>query len=130
MTDFSNGTAYQDLACPECGSPMELAFSDRFRYRNGSRRLFYRCYRFPECSGTHGAHPNGAPLGKPADKATRSLRVAVHEELDKRFPWKTKRGRIETSRWLEKNGFGSGHVSMMDAGECENALKILRGEVK
>jgi len=109
---------------------MEIVFSGRFRYRNGDRRLFYRCYRFPECDGTHGAHPNGAPLGKPANKETRALRREVHAELDKRFPWKSKTGRIKTGAWLRRNGFGDGHVAYMDAEACKSALKILRDDVK
>lgn len=128
--DFSNGTAYEDLACPECGSPMEIVFSNRFRYRNGTPRIFYRCYKHPECKGSHGAHPNGAPLGKPANKETRDLRRKLHEQLDKKFPWKFKRGRIQTGSWLKKNNFGDGHVAHMNADECRSALQILRDDVK
>lgn len=123
--DHSTGTKYEDLACPECGSPMELAFSDRFRYRDGRRRPFYRCYKWPECTGYHGAHPNGAPLGKPANKETRTLRSQVHAELNKLFPWKTKKGRRATNRWLLEHNFGDGHVGAMDAVECRTALSIL-----
>lgn len=125
MENHSTGTAYQDLLCPECGAPMEITFSNKYRYRNGSRRLFYRCYKFPECSGSHGAHPNGAPLGKPANKETRLLRREVHEKLNQLFPWKKKIGRIKTERWLKEKGFGEGHVAMMGPEECRAALKIL-----
>lgn len=105
---------------------MELVFHQTWKYRNGSRRIFYRCYKYPECSGFHGAHPNGAPLGKPGNKETRDLRKQVHAALDKVFPWKTKKGRKATNRWLKKNGFGEGHVANMEAKELRKALREIK----
>lgn len=128
--NYSDGIEHVDLSCPECGSPMELVWSDRYRYKDGKRRPFYRCYRSPECNGSHGAHPNGAPLGRPAGKDTRALRMKVHAELNKIFPWKKKTGKIKTSAWLKKRGFGDGHVANMSAGECRDALIILKKIVK
>lgn len=125
-TNYHEGIAHQDLACPECGSPMELAFSDRFFYRkSGQRRPYYRCYKYPECKGTHGAHPNGAPLGKPATHEVRQLRIRVHAALDRIYPWKTKKGRRATNKWLLEHGLGEGHVANMGAEECKRALEIL-----
>lgn len=123
-------TKHTDLECPECGSPMELCFSGKYRYKNGQRRPYYRCYKYPECSGSHGAHPDGTPLGKPATKETRMLRSELHAELDKKYPWNTKRGKMKTALWLRGNGFGEGHVSHMDAEQCKTALAILRDDVK
>lgn len=128
--NYSEGNEHVDLACPECGAPMELVWSDRYRYKDGRRRPFYRCYKSPECTGTHGAHPNGAPLGRPANKETRVLRMKVHAELDKIFPWKKKIGKVKTHRWLLERDFGGGHVANMSATECRDALIILKKKVK
>ncbi len=129
--NFSEGIAHKDLQCPECGAPMELLFSGKFRYKNGSRKPYYRCIHYPECSGSHGAHPNGAPLGHPADKETRDLRIVVHAELDRIFPARIMGGkerfkhrrREKIYSWLESKGFG--HVSSMNKEECRKVLKLI-----
>lgn len=73
----------QDLKCPECGAPMVLRQTQKFKWaKNGRGRLFYGCSKWPKCDGSHGAHPNGAPLGIPADKATKSARNAAHVAFD------------------------------------------------
>src|SRR3990167_394098 len=69
--------ASETLACPECGSPMRLR-----RSRFG---LFYGCPRYPACQGTHGAHPDGRPLGTPANADVKRLRSRAHELLEARF---------------------------------------------
>lgn len=68
--------------CGECGSPMVLKQSYRFP------SPFWSCSRFPECRGSHGAHPDGKPLGVPANKETKDWRIRAHDEFDK--IWKTK----------------------------------------
>lgn len=71
-----------DLICPECGSPMVLRTTEKFRYGDGKPRKFYGCSRWPKCQATHGAHPNGAPLGIPADKETKEWRIKAHDAFD------------------------------------------------
>ena len=102
---------------------MELVFNAKIRLKNGKKKPFYRCYRFPECTGTHGAHPDGTPMGHPGDARTRALRQKLHAELDKRFPWAMKKGRDATYAWLESNGYG--HIGDMTAEDCEVVLGIL-----
>lgn len=51
-----------DLVCPECGALMRL--------RKSRFGLFYGCTRYPYCKASHGAHPDGAPLGVPVNKAS------------------------------------------------------------
>jgi hypothetical protein len=67
-----------DLVCPECGAPMMLRYSRRYE------RPFYGCSRYErtKCPGTHGAHPNGEPLGIPADCATKAARHELHLVFD------------------------------------------------
>lgn len=77
-----------DLSCPSCGSNMTLKQS-RFG-------LFYACTAFPKCRATHGAHPDGKPLGKPADATTRQWRVRAHEAFDEL--WKGSKKRMSRGR--------------------------------
>jgi len=67
-------TRHAKLTCPECGKPMILRTS-----RFGP---FYGCTGWPDCECTHGAHPDGSPLGTPADRATREARTRAHEAFD------------------------------------------------
>ena len=62
------------LDCPECGGTMRLKPS---RYG-----LFFGCSNFPQCRATHGAHPDGRPLGTPAKLETKRARMAAHEIFD------------------------------------------------
>lgn len=62
------------IACGECGAPMVLR-SSRFG-------KFYGCTRFPRCKGAHGAHPDGKPLGTPADSETKLARIEAHAGFD------------------------------------------------
>lgn len=64
----------KDLVCPDCGSPMRLRPS-RFG-------LFYGCTAYPDCKGTHGAHPDGAPLGVPASQTVKQARISAHAAFD------------------------------------------------
>jgi ssDNA-binding Zn-finger/Zn-ribbon topoisomerase 1 len=61
---------------------MVLRKTDKFRFKDGTPRPFWGCSRFPDCKETHGAHPDGRPLGIPGDKETRGLRHQCHAEID------------------------------------------------
>jgi ssDNA-binding Zn-finger/Zn-ribbon topoisomerase 1 len=65
----------EPLDCPECGSPMLL--------RKGKFKQFFGCSRWPICSGTHGAHPSGEPLGVPANEETKRARRNAHAALER-----------------------------------------------
>jgi ssDNA-binding Zn-finger/Zn-ribbon topoisomerase 1 len=43
---------------------------------------FYGCEHYPRCRSTHGAHPNGMPLGTPADVETKAARMVAHTAFD------------------------------------------------
>jgi len=70
------------IICGECGAPMVLRQTKRFLHKNGQPRKFYGCSRWPECNGIHGAHPNGEPLGIPANKETKRWRIKAHNVFD------------------------------------------------
>src|SRR3970040_2712474 len=57
-----------------CGSDMAL--------RKSKYGPVYGCARYPECDGAIGMHPDGTPLGVPADKETRTKRIEAHEVFD------------------------------------------------
>lgn len=113
-----------DLICPDCGTLMILRPS---RYG-----LFYGCRAFPDCKGTHGAHPNGAPLGVPANKATKDMRIRAHAAFD--AIWKPgiekgrKRRRGRSYCWLAKRmGVKEVHMGEMTIEECENVIRLCAG---
>lgn len=106
------------LICPECGDLMEL--------RNSKYGLFYGCVRYPECTGTHGAHNNsGEPLGIPANKETKEWRIRAHAAFDK--VWK-KYGytRPESYRLLQTvmgMTAGEAHIGRFDKGQCQRLIR-------
>jgi len=66
--------------CPDCSADMIL--------RDSKFGLFYGCTNWPDCEAKHGAHPDGRPLGIPADKSTREARIHAHNVFDQL--WKGK----------------------------------------
>lgn len=70
------------VQCPICFQPMVLRESKKFTYPDGKPRMFWGCSTFPKCNATHGAHPDGQPLGKPADELTKAERIVAHAAFD------------------------------------------------
>ena len=93
--------------------------------RNSKYGKFWGCIRFPECKETHGAHPNGKPLGIPADKETRLLRTKAHKLLDKYYDYNTKKGRKAMYEFL-KNNTSMGHISMLMKDELKELIDKLQ----
>lgn len=110
------------IRCPECGARMVLRETAKFRYPNsGSPRRFYGCSNYPECKATHGAHPDGRPLGVPGDAATKQARIRAHNAF---FLYCEKHGlsRGEGYEWLQKSlGMAANecHIGRFDAETCE-----------
>jgi len=107
------------LRCPECAAPMLLK---RSRYG-----LFYGCSAWPRCTGTHGAHPNGKPLGTPADRATKLARIRAHDAFDQLW-----RGggmtRKQAYAWLRRTlGLSKheAHIGRFDVATCERLIAAL-----
>jgi hypothetical protein len=126
--------ALPNLVCPECGDSMRLVetiWTDH--------PWQYRCIRSPLCPGTHGAHPDGRPLGVPGDAATKAARVAAHDVFDRL--WKSgAMGRGEAYEELDAalgNDPGTSHFGSMGIAECKRAeawarvrLRFLQGSPK
>lgn len=115
------------VRCPECGSPMELKKTSRYLHKDGSLRKFYSCTKFPDCRGTHGAHPDGRPLGEPATHEVKQLRIKAHRLLERRFgKWNeiSPRQKRIMYEWIRKNTT-SGHIAKMDKSELEEFILII-----
>lgn len=106
------------MTCPECGSRMEL--------KNSKYGPFYGCTTFPKCRATHGAHPDGKPLGTPADKETKQLRIKIHRLCDGIWgEWESKEcDRKGMYAWLKKNA-PKPHIAEMDKEELLKAERLL-----
>lgn len=112
------------LNCPECGSPMAL--------RSSRYGLFYGCTRYPKCKGTHGAHADGRPLGKPANQDTKKLRMAAHAKFDQL--WKSGRmNRGQAYVWLRHAmslPSEEAHIANFDKTQCETLIQMVDWELK
>ncbi len=107
------------VKCGECRSPMEL--------RNSKHGQFYGCTKWPRCDGTHGAHPNGSPMGVPADKATKLARIEAHKAFDEL--WKSGTySRSAAYSWMRK-AMGldrvAAHISRFDVEQCQQLQQLL-----
>ncbi|MBV8782508.1 MAG: topoisomerase DNA-binding C4 zinc finger domain-containing protein [Phycisphaerae bacterium] len=104
-----------DPICPDCGAPMVLRSSPKFRYRSGEPRKFFGCSRFPECTATHCAHPDGKPMGTPADTATKQARIRAHGAFDQL--WKGPSAPMSPD---------DAHIGRFTAEQCEQLIERLR----
>ena len=108
-----------DLTCAECGARMELVEEE-----DGP---LYVCVRIPQCDGTHGAHPDGTPLGEPGDAETRRWRRRCHERLDRL--WKeqgyTREEAYELLQKITGRSPQEAHVSRLDAATCREVIARL-----
>lgn len=98
--------------CPLCSGPMVL---------RGSRYgLFYGCVNFPVCRSTHGAHPDGRPLGIPGDAETKAWRIRAHEAFDRLWQGGGMR-RGQAYAWMRRTlGLSKheAHIGRFDPDRC------------
>lgn len=69
------------------------------RLRPGRFGQFYACINYPDCSGAHGAHPDGSPKGFPGNAATRKARVDAHVAFDRLWN-RGAMSRRDAYRWM------------------------------
>jgi len=92
----------------------------------GKNRVYYACIA-DDCRGAHGAHPDGTPLGKPADQATKRMRMAAHAEFDKLW----KRGdftRKQAYAWMQETlGLTKeeAHIANFDIPTCKRLIEAV-----
>jgi ssDNA-binding Zn-finger/Zn-ribbon topoisomerase 1 len=113
-----------DIKCAECSGPMRLLRAINIETEE-VQWMFWGCKRYPDCYCTHSAHPDGRPMGTPANQATRDARHAVHGIFDKLW----KRGgymtRAGAYRWLTEK-FGATeqvHIGNMTLEECDQVSR-------
>lgn len=113
--------ARRDLRCGQCGALMALRKSPKFP------KPFYGCTRFPDCRGAHGAHPDGRPLGIPADKATNAARIRAHRIFD--AVWKTqKMSRNKAYAWLRRKMHltkEEAHIAKFTREQCDQLIRLV-----
>jgi hypothetical protein len=114
---------------------MQLRETKKHLHRDGTPRKLFGCPNWPQCDGTHGAHPDGRPLGTPGDSATKAARHRAHEAFD---ALREKRGWVGGSKqtngayvWLgRKLGIAEErikedcHIAMFDVATCERVVVI------
>jgi ssDNA-binding Zn-finger/Zn-ribbon topoisomerase 1 len=90
--------------------------------------LFWGCSRWPECDGTHGAHPDGRPLGIPADKRTKEARIAAHAAFDRW--WKKRRMKRSDAYNVLRRSFGlseeEAHIGRFTIEQCVRLIAITK----
>ena len=107
------------LTCPECGEPMRLVVNPEY-----ARPCAWRCSRYG-CTGYHGAHDDGTPLGIPAPAATRQMRHEAHLVFDRL--WRSG-AMSRTQAYAELDAamgvaHGEAHFGAMSLVECKRAIK-------
>ena len=115
--------------CPECGRPMILRDNGPYKTRSGQPKLWYACPFYPRyCTGSHGAHPDGTPLGTPANAELKALRTQAHKECGRVWgDWatNTSKQRRAMYAWLKQNTV-HGHISHMDKEEVEELIAAVK----
>lgn len=110
---------FRAVKCPDCNSDMVLKYS---RYGK-----FWGCSTWPSCGATHGAHPNGKPLGIPANSATKKLRIEAHGKFDER--WKrrsmTRKQAYRELQEIMNLPKKSAHIGRFDAAQCLTLITFL-----
>lgn len=111
-----------ELMCGDCGAPMVL--------RSSRWGPFYGCTKFPECKGKMGAHPDGKPMGVPADAATRQKRIEAHHAFDALWIQnefasakvkKKRMSRTQAYAWMQKAmelEEGAAHIGNFSTEQC------------
>jgi ssDNA-binding Zn-finger/Zn-ribbon topoisomerase 1 len=116
------------IICPECGAEMRLR--DIYRSANPDLigKMFWGCSRFPECRATHGAHPDGRPLGIPGNTETKRARIEAHDAFDALWKCRYVRSRTAAYRWLQA-AMGmtedEAHIARFNIDQCETLMRRL-----
>jgi ssDNA-binding Zn-finger/Zn-ribbon topoisomerase 1 len=120
------------IICPNCGAKMILKNTQKFFYKNGEPRKFYGCSRFPLCTSTHGAHPDGRPLGIPVTQKIKTLRVKVHFMCNQVWGnWNDIDSRVkrEMYNWMKENAPKT-HIGEMNEEELLKTEELLKNILK
>lgn len=112
-----------DLTCGECGAAL-MVLRESAKYR----RPFYGCSTFPACLGTHGAHPDGRPLGTPTNKETKKCRIRAHAVFDEIWKQTLVRNRGAAYTWMRKVmnlSDAEAHIGAFSKEQCERLVGLV-----
>ena len=115
------------LPCPEpgCGGMLRL--------RESRYGPFYGCTNYPRCKGSHGAHPDGKPLGVPVSFEVKQARIEAHAAFDQL--WKgpqAKMRRRQAYAWMRRTlGLGNdeAHIGRFGVEECRKLVLLVEQEI-
>lgn len=121
------GQINPDVRCGECNAPMILRHTTKHRYKDTDKpRLFFGCQNYPDCRGTHGAHPDGTPVGIPANYETKQWRIKAHDAFD---GWRD-RNFLNRSRSYHQLSAAMGkkdgqiHIGECDIADCKKIIEL------
>jgi ssDNA-binding Zn-finger/Zn-ribbon topoisomerase 1 len=109
-----------DLICAECGAKMVL--------RESKFGPFYGCTSYPECKGSHGAHSDGKPKGKPGNAATKKARIEAHRLFDRIWKENLVRNRGAAYTWMQKAlglSKAEAHIGEFSIDQCEKLMRAV-----
>jgi ssDNA-binding Zn-finger/Zn-ribbon topoisomerase 1 len=115
-----------DVKCPECGAQMLL--------KPSKYNPFYGCTKWREtgCKGSHGAHPDGSPMGVPANAATKLARSRAHEAFDRM--WKSwHMTRKEAYRWMQLAlglSKDEAHIGKYSEAQCDQLVALVNESMR
>ena len=115
-----------DLKCPECESTMVLRKYSKYG-------PFYGCSTYPKCLASHGTHPDGAPLGIPADRITKRARIEAHKVFDQLWKDNGPMTRKDAYSWLRrqmKMTKEECHIGKFDEESCNKIIDFVAEELK
>ncbi len=115
------------IVCPKCHCGMVLRKTKKYQYGNGQDRLFFSCSRWPHCNMTVCAHPDGTPMGFPADEETKAARRRAHGELEKYI---ARTGCSKNAAYRKLCSLlgltrKEGHIGMFDRITCDRLCDLL-----
>lgn len=117
-----------NVRCGECTAPMRLVDAGPGeRYQEG--RAYWRCSRAPGCTGVHGAHPDGSPLGIPGSRETNRARSQLHGLFDQLWKDRIFKSRDDAYAWLRgvlRMSADDAHIARFDVATCQTVERFCR----
>jgi len=83
---------------------------------------------YPECKGSHGAHSDGKPKGKPGNAATKKARIEAHRLFDLIWKENLVRNRGAAYSWMQKAmslSKAEAHIGEFSIEQCEKLLRAV-----
>ena len=117
----------EPLPCPEPGCGGTL------RRRESRHGLFYGCDKWPvtRCKGSIGCHPDGRPLGIPADAETRNMRQVAHVFFDRLWTrWPTSRKEAYELMQRRMGMTEELHIANLQIPQLERLIDLVQTELK